>query len=240
MDDTITIPNWKKYQHYHTRTPAWICNHLQLLHEDEYCDLTLADRGALHGLWMVAAQNRENVGKDVAHISCRRFVQALRIPRGHSHRILKRLSDAGFCEFSASEPLAYKEKEKDKEKTPPSPPSAVPAVSAASADVTAVWGEYQKLHPQAKLTTQRRTLIKRRLADHPADMLIAAIHGNHADPWCNGENPSGKKYHEFHRIIADADQIEKYAASPPTATGRVAATRRSSDWPSKLDTNQKE
>jgi hypothetical protein len=85
-------------------------------------------------------------------------------------------------------------------------------VSPTSGDVHLVWGEYQKLHPQAKLSAERKRLIASRLRLYPADMLIAAIHGNHADPYCNGENPTGTTYHDLGLIIRNADKIEKYAA----------------------------
>lgn len=80
--------------------------------------------------------------------------------------------------------------------------------------VTPVWAAYVEHHPQATLTKSRQQLIRRRLAEHPAEKLVAAIEGNHRDPWCNGENPSGKTYHALELILRDAEKIEKYASVP--------------------------
>lgn len=77
---------------------------------------------------------------------------------------------------------------------------------------TRVWSAYEEHSPQAKLTAARKQLIQRRLKDYPEETLVAAIHGNHQDPWCNGENPAGRTYHGLDLILRNADTIEKYAA----------------------------
>jgi hypothetical protein len=87
--------------------------------------------------------------------------------------------------------------------------------SSSSVDRTrareTVWAAYQDRHPQSVLSSERRNLLDRRLDDYPAETLVAAIAGNHLDPHCNGENPSGKQYHDFELILRDADHIERYA-----------------------------
>lgn len=91
------------------------------------------------------------------------------------------------------------------------------AARAAPGDVDRVWQAYQEHHPRSVLTPERRRLIQRRLAAYPAETLIDAVHGNHRDPYCSGENPTGKTYHELELILRNADKIEKYAGITATA-----------------------
>lgn len=77
--------------------------------------------------------------------------------------------------------------------------------------VDSVWSAYQEHHPTAKMTTNRRDLIRRRLKEHPVDVLVAAVHGNHRSPFHCGENRDGKKYHALELILRDADKIEGFA-----------------------------
>jgi len=46
----IHIPNWRNYRHYGTRNVPWIKEHIGQLRDDDYLDLTLRQRGILHGL----------------------------------------------------------------------------------------------------------------------------------------------------------------------------------------------
>jgi hypothetical protein len=88
-------------------------------------------------------------------------------------------------------------------------------VNSSSVDRTrareTVWAAYHDRHPQSVLSRERRRLLDRRLDDYSAETLVSAIAGNHLDPHCNGENPSGKQYHDFELILRDADHIERYA-----------------------------
>lgn len=107
-------------------------------------------------------------------------------------------------------------------------------VSSSSVDRTrardTVWAAYQDRHPQSVLSPERRSLLDRRLDDFTVEQLTAAIVGNHLDPYCNGENPSGKQYHDFELILRDADHIERYAnlaangPPVPRPSGVVAQT----------------
>lgn len=86
-------------------------------------------------------------------------------------------------------------------------------MSSSRADaVSRVWDAYVEHHPRAAKTPQRIDLIRRRLKDHDAETLIAAIIGNHRDPYCNGENQQRRQYHSLELILRDADHVEKYAA----------------------------
>lgn len=93
----IIVPNWERFQHYgQARRPTWIKNYIGLLHKDEYLDLTLAERGLLHGVWLAyaEAQGRLRTGdlSSDLHALAR-------------HRHIESLNHAGLIEFSASRPL---------------------------------------------------------------------------------------------------------------------------------------
>jgi hypothetical protein len=77
--------------------------------------------------------------------------------------------------------------------------------------VDEVWNAYLEHHPASKLTTGRRDLIGRRLKEHPVDVLVAAVHGNHRSPFHCGENDQGKTYHALELILRDAGKIEGFA-----------------------------
>lgn len=78
-------------------------------------------------------------------------------------------------------------------------------------DVEEVFKAYQEHHPGRKLTKGREKLIERRLREFSAPVLVQAIHGNHLDPWCCGENPNRTEYHDLETILRNADKIERYA-----------------------------
>jgi len=97
----IVVRNWEKFQHYSDRNPPWIKNYLELLHDDAYRNLTPAQRGILHGLWLMYASARGVLRENTAALS-----------RAYGGRItsaqLKALNRAGFIGFRASKPLAIR------------------------------------------------------------------------------------------------------------------------------------
>lgn len=96
-------------------------------------------------------------------------------------------------------------------------------------DIEKVWDAYREHHPRASGTPQRRALIKRRLEHYDAATLVDAVHGNHADAYCNGENPAGKEYHSLELILRGGDHIEKYAALAPRSNGNGHRTAEDFD-----------
>lgn len=100
-DRWITVPKWHDFQHYHTREAPWIKTYAALLHKPEYVDLSLADRGLLHAIWLAyhATDGRLRM-RDVTREARCSPEDSLNI-----HRRLHRLSHAGFIGFSASKPL---------------------------------------------------------------------------------------------------------------------------------------
>lgn len=113
MSRWIVIPNWdgpEGFQHYKDRTPRWIKNYTELLHDDGYLQLTLVQRGVLHGLWMEYASARRQIPDSTLTVS-RRLGQ--RVTRA----TLDSLNHAGFIVYSASKPLALRYHDASPEKS---------------------------------------------------------------------------------------------------------------------------
>lgn len=122
MSEWIVIPNWDGptgFQHYKDRNPKWIKNYTELMSDEDYLALTLAERGVLHGLWLEYASSRRALPRNTSSLT-RRLGQKV------TNKQLERLNHAGFIGFSASRPLAKpaqvaspdKEVEKEKEQRP--------------------------------------------------------------------------------------------------------------------------
>lgn len=102
----IYIPNWDDLQHYSDRRPSWIKLYLDLLDNDDFNELTFAQRGVLIQVWILSA--RVGNGRLAASTSTlRRYLQPTsKADSAHLPRTLERLSDAGFIEIRASKALA--------------------------------------------------------------------------------------------------------------------------------------
>lgn len=113
----IVVPRWAEFQHYRDRRPLWIKNYGRLLHDHAYTELSLLERGALHGIWLLYSEAGGILSEELA----RRQLCASKSEAGRWRRTLDRLSDAGFLSLSASKPLAARyqnaslETEKEKE-----------------------------------------------------------------------------------------------------------------------------
>jgi hypothetical protein len=92
----IIVPNWRRFQHYGDRRPAWIKNYTALLHDDDYLALTLAQRGLLHGIWLMYAASD---GRLSARTLSREFPKKVRKDS------LEALNHAGFITIVDSKPL---------------------------------------------------------------------------------------------------------------------------------------
>jgi hypothetical protein len=90
--------------------------------------------------------------------------------------------------------------------------------------VVQVWQAYERHHPRARLTPDRRKRIQTKLRHYDVDTLIAAINGNHRDPWCCGENADGKEYHDLELILRNGGTIERYASTPLEPARRVVGS----------------
>lgn len=104
-DRWIVIPRWEDFQHrdaMRSSVPKWIKNYTQLLSSDEYLELTLMQRGMLHGLWLMYAQSRS---KGISEYRARTVLSTkLGGEQRHFRDNLTSLEQAGFIEIRASRP----------------------------------------------------------------------------------------------------------------------------------------
>lgn len=98
----IIVNGWDKFQHRDAMrrrgTALWHKVYNELLHKDEYVNLTFAQRGILHGLWMM-----RSTSEDIAIARARALLGA---PTTADARYiathLDALQQAGFITLSAS------------------------------------------------------------------------------------------------------------------------------------------
>ncbi len=114
----IVIPNWDNFQHYKDRSPAWIKLYTDLMHRDDFLELTGHQRSVLLGIWLEYASSHCQLLDSTTMLSAR---LRLRV----TTPTLKVLSDAGFIEFSASKPLAprYQPASPEKRRVDKNPPT---------------------------------------------------------------------------------------------------------------------
>jgi len=100
----IIVPNWPRFQHYSKRTPPWIKLYTELLHKQEFLALNVAERGLLMTIWLEFAASNGQVTAEEVQRNCRGSARS---------QHWQRLNHAGFIEFSASKPLAQRQREKE-------------------------------------------------------------------------------------------------------------------------------
>jgi hypothetical protein len=105
-DDWIVIPGWDKFQVYKYRNPPKIFLHTELIHRDDWLDLSDAAKGLLTLIWLeYAAANGQ--------------LKVSRLPTGarQSYRrvSLEALNDAGFIELSARKPEGLRARARETE-----------------------------------------------------------------------------------------------------------------------------
>src|SRR3954451_21228093 len=93
----ITVSGWRGFQHYDPskRTPPWIKQYTELLHDDSYMALPVGTALVLHRLWLEYASSRCRLAVDTSSLT-RRLGVRVTMPQ------LKSLKDAGFIDFVAS------------------------------------------------------------------------------------------------------------------------------------------
>jgi DNA-binding MarR family transcriptional regulator len=100
----LTPKNWKSFQHYKDRAPAWIKLHKGLLDDFTYARLPLASRALAPMLWLLASEYEDGgITASLEEIAFR-----LHISEADLSSALNPLIDAGF--FVASEALAEPER----------------------------------------------------------------------------------------------------------------------------------
>jgi hypothetical protein len=104
----IDIPRWDEFQHYkNVDRPAWLKLYTKLLNNHAYTDLSLHQRGLLHGIWMEYAMSNRQLRGDTLTLTRR---------LGHrvSTRDIESLVHAGFitlCSRDAIEQIRVEKKE---------------------------------------------------------------------------------------------------------------------------------
>ena len=123
-DRWIIIPRWRDFQHYTDRDPKWIKNYRAQLADDDYLNLSFAQRGLLHSLRLQYALSDGRVREDTVGLT-------KKLGRRVRKDSLEALENAGFIAFSASKPLALAyqvasaEQEVSRGKNPPTPLSLI-------------------------------------------------------------------------------------------------------------------
>jgi hypothetical protein len=90
----IYITNWEQFQGRRDRNDPWHKVYNDLLRHDAYIDLTLAQRGLLHGIWMLASSTGDGRVRYTRR-TLGRHLNATRVS-------LEPLIDAGFIEIRAA------------------------------------------------------------------------------------------------------------------------------------------
>lgn len=101
----IDMCHWERFQHKDIwrksgGRPPWIKNYTQLLHKDEYTTLSCAQRGILHGLWLLYASTGRSVSESVA----RRYLVGSEGDAKYWRVNIESLRNAGFIEI-LSQPI---------------------------------------------------------------------------------------------------------------------------------------
>lgn len=100
------IPKWDEFQHRdmaRSSVPPWIKNLTRLLNDDDYLDLTAAQRGILHGIWLLYASHRRVLSESAA----RRKLVGSGSDSKYWRVNLESLNHAGYVDLSASRPARY-------------------------------------------------------------------------------------------------------------------------------------
>lgn len=112
MERYIIVHDWGKHQHYKDRMrPAWIKCFTKLLQKDEYLRLSLAQRGLLHGIWLLYAQS----GGELSVSGASRLLVGSASDARRFRDNMKALNDAGFIHFYSRPALEQKREENIKE-----------------------------------------------------------------------------------------------------------------------------
>jgi hypothetical protein len=96
----LTPKNWKSFQHYKDRSPAWIKLHKGLLDDFDFACLPVASRALAPCLWLLASEYEDGQ----INMSLDALAFRLRMTRGDLADALNPLIESEF--FDASEPLA--------------------------------------------------------------------------------------------------------------------------------------
>lgn len=276
----MRVKNWQQFQHYKDRNPPWIKLHRSVLNDRAFMSLSMAERGTLMMLWLLAAENDGVVPDDAEECAWRLRVSEVdlaaltekgfllpgsepkRAPWPSRHvspevreRVLAStggacakcgsrlkvevdhvvpVSRGGTSDESNLQPLCRKCNRRKRVRTlrfatqrsaelrdvrpdanvlRDSPPETeTEAERETETDVSVVFDHWRTVmdHPEAKLTTKRRRLIKARLKDSTQDELLKAIDGCRASAFHMGANDAGTRYDDLTLICRDREHVESF------------------------------
>lgn len=92
-----------------------------------------------------------------------------------------------------------------------------------------VVAHYRTHHPRSRPGESEQIKIAARLNDgYSVADLCQAIDGNHVDPYCCGENDSGRTYHNLELIVRNSGKVDQYMRAWDQRNDRVlsASTKR--------------
>lgn len=96
MTAVLRVKNWKRFQHYHDRKPAWIKLHRELLDDMDYHMLPLASRALAPMLWLLASEYDGGAIPYSGEQDLRRIAFRLRAGVGEVREALSPLIEAGL------------------------------------------------------------------------------------------------------------------------------------------------
>src|SRR5574337_814153 len=57
----LKVKDWREFQHYHDRSPAWIKLHKKILDNADFQSLPVASRALAPMLWLLASEHHEGL-----------------------------------------------------------------------------------------------------------------------------------------------------------------------------------
>lgn len=133
-------------------------------------------------------------------------------------RVSDRVSQVRLQEQEQEKEKEQKKEQENKEETPATPTSLSRSASR-NGDIERVFSHFRAIHPRARLTKKRKTLIGGHLRDgYTVDDLTLALDGLHLDKW---HNDTGNLTLEYG--LRNADKIEQLqaVASDPSHPKRI-------------------
>lgn len=220
--------NWKSFQHYADRRPAWVKLHRGLLDDYEFHCLPTASQALAPLLWLVASEHEHGeIDADSAKLAFR-----FRKKPSEIEEALKWLIAANFFEVmqDASEPLADDEQNGVSEER-----ENLREEERRGTAVRVIFDHWRETHrkPNAKLDAQRERKIRAALKEFSEEQLRNAISGYASSPFHNGQNNTGTKYDEITLILRDTAHIEKgleFFAAPPKPNGSHKSSETDAIW----------
>ncbi len=101
----IVIPRWDEFQHRdmaRSSQPPWIKNFTRLYDDDDYLNLSLMQRGVLHGLWILYARHR----RVLSEVGARSKLVTSAAEARRWRDTIEALNHAGYIILSASKPAS--------------------------------------------------------------------------------------------------------------------------------------